>query len=184
MFALRLRLGLLALVFTAPLAGCGGAGSASSASAVPAARLAIPAANASRAEDGALGPDDAGAPDPFADAPDASLAGTYDGTFVAKSGGFTTSGKVVITLKISGTADSGDYVLKSGGKSTTGTYTGTGHHTKHGYKMSLVAVGKNGCKGTGPATIASRKFSGSFAAPACDGDPAITYTYKALKAAE
>jgi hypothetical protein len=49
--------------------------------------------------------------------------------------------------------------------------------------MSLVAVAADGCKGTGPGTIANRKFTGSYVAPACDGAPYTTYTYKALKAA-
>jgi hypothetical protein len=177
MFGLhRVRFAILAACCV-PVSGCGGGS------------VYIPAANpygaaytvsAARAVPAAL---DVAAPESFADAPDASLAGTYDGTFVEKTGGVTSSGTLVITLKISGTADSGDFVLTRGGKSATVTYTGTGRHTKHGYKMSLVGVASNGCKATGPATIAGRKFSGSFAAPACGTDPSATFTYKALKAA-
>jgi len=150
---------------------------------MPAASLAAPEASSFRPDDGAFETSDVGALDAFADAPDASLAGTYKGTFVEKGGGATISGKVVIALKVSGTAVSGHYVLTSGGKSRTVTYSGTGQHTKHGFKMSLVAVAADGCRATGPATIANRKFSGSYMAPACDGAPITTYTYKALKAA-
>jgi hypothetical protein len=184
MSAFNQRFGLLALVLTALLGGCGGVASVPSpAPAVPAASLAAPEASSSRPDDSALDAFDVGAPDLFADAPDATLAGTYKGTFVEKGGGATISGTLVITLKISGTAVSGGYVLTRDGKSTKIAYSGTGHHTKHGFKMSLVAVASDGCKGTGPATIANRKFTGSYVAPACDGAPTTTYTYKALKAA-
>lgn len=112
---------------------------------------------------------------------DATLAGTYDGTLVEKAAGITIKGSVVITLAVKAPNVSGKFVLTYKGRKSSVTYTGTGHHTAHGFAMSLLLVDKEGCTATGPATVVKSKLSGSFSAPSCKGGPPTTGTYKTVK---
>jgi len=114
-------------------------------------------------------------------ASDAALAGTYDGTLVEKAAGITIKGTVVITLALDASDVSGKFVFTYKGRKSTVTYTGTGHHTAHGFAMSLLLVDKKGCTARGPATVVNKKLSGSYAAPKCKSETPSTGTYKAVK---
>jgi hypothetical protein len=172
----RVRNALFACGFSAVIAGCGGGGAAGPV--VPDSPNAIGAASPHVAA-GEL----ADALDPFAAVPDASFAGTYDGTFVEKSGGVTLGGgTIAITLKVALPAVSGTVTFSAGGQSATVPYTGTGRHGTGGsLKMNLQGATPNGCKARGPAEIVGTTFSGSFGALACNGAPGITITYTATK---
>jgi hypothetical protein len=172
----RVRNALFAVGFTAALAGCGGGGAAGPA--IPASPNALAAA-APRSGAAEL----ADAVGTFGAVPDASFAGTYDGTFVEKSGGVTLGGgTLVITLKTKLPAVSGTVAFTAGGQTATVPFTGTGRDGTGGtLKMNLMGATPTGCKARGPAEIVGTKFSGQFGALACNGAPAITITYTATK---